>query len=364
MMRHASPLLLLLGALATTGCATPARPPIMSQVDRTRDAQAVLDARKNAPQAYARAELIKQRAERAYDDGDLPSAQILSEQALAAYLRATIEARQTRAEARLAEARVLEKSRAERLAQLEVEQQRLSAEVADLELRTKVARDAEPLAKNEPASPEREKARREAARAIVMQGSLLCIAARLVEPSRSALGGLTSRADELRKKLDTAAPAPIDDATALRSDCLRELTLARRPRAQANPSQGESDALLTELSRADFLPFRDDRGVVVTLHTPREAGKLGAKASAKLADLGRVAKAHPEFPVLVVSHDARAGAKDDGLASQAVEALKAAGAARVEAKNAGNSSPVVPPDRVGAAARNDRLEIVFVSPGN
>ena len=66
-----------------------------------------------------------------------------------------------------------------------------------------------------------------------------------------------------------------------------------------------------------------------TLHAPREAGKLGPKASAKLADLGRVAKAHPEFPVLVVSHDARPGAKDDGLASQAVEAMKAAGAVRI-----------------------------------
>jgi hypothetical protein len=354
--------LALLGALAS-GCATPARPQVLTQVDRTREGQAVADARKNAPQAYARAELLKQRAEQAYTDGDLPAAQILGEQTLAAYLRATVEARQTLAETRLAEARILEKTQAERLAQLEVEQQRLSAEAADLELRAKVARDAEPLAKNEPASPEREKARREAARAIVTQGALLCVAARLVEPSRSALAGLSSKADELRKKLGTAAPTPIDDATALRSDCLRELTLARRPRVQANPSQGESDALLAELSRADFLPFRDDRGVVVTLHAPREGGKLGSKASAKLGDLGRVAKAHPEFPVLVVSHDARAGAKDDGLASQAVEALKAAGATRIDAQSAGNTTPVVPPDRVGAAARNERLEIVFVSPG-
>lgn len=355
--------LALLALMTAAGCASPARPQILSQVDRTRQGQAVLDARSQAPQAYARAELRKQRAEQAHADGDLPSAQILGEQALAAYLRATVEARQTRAELRLAEARLLEKTQAERLAQLEVEQQRLTAEVADLELRTKVARDAEPLAKNEPASPEREKARREAARAIVTQGSLLCVAARLVEPGRGALVGLTSKADELRKKLDTAAPAPIDEATALRSDCLRELTLARRPRAQANPSQGESDALLAELSRADFLPFRDDRGVVVTLHAPREAGKLASRASAKLADLGRVAKAHPEFPVLVVSHDARGGTKDDGLATLAVDALKAAGASRIEAKSAGNTTPVVPPDRVGAAARNERLEIVFVSPG-
>lgn len=350
--------------LGVAGCATPARPQVMNQVDRTREGQAVRDARQNAPQAYARAELFRQRAEQAYRDGDLPSAQILSEQALAAYLRATLEARLTRAETRLAEARLLEKTQSDRLAQLDVEQQRLSAETADLELRAKVARDAEPLAKNEPASPEREKARREAARAIVTQGSLLCVSARLVEPNRTALPALLSKADELRKKLDTTAPAPIDEATTLRSDCLRELTLARRPRAQANPSRGESDALLTELSRADFLPFRDDRGVVVTLHAPRESGKLSAKAGEKLADLGRVAKAHPEFPILVVTHDARAGAKDDGLSAQAVDALKAAGATRIEAKSAGSTTPIVPPDRAGAAARNDRLEIVFVAPGS
>jgi HEPN domain-containing protein len=352
--------LLLLGAAA---CATPARPQIMTEVDRTREGQAVVDTRKTAPQAYARAELFRQHAEQAFQEHDLPSAQIWSEQALAAYLRATVEARLTRAENRLAEARVLEKQQTERLAQLDVEQQRLAAEAADLELRAKVVRDAEPMAKNEAASPEREKARREAARAIVTQGSLLCVAARLVEPNRSALAPLLGKADELRKKLETTAPAPIDDATALRSDCLRELTLARRPRAQANPSLGESDALLSELSRADFLPFRDDRGVVVTLHALREGGKLSSKLSSKLADLGRVAKAHPEFPLLVVSHDARAGAKDDGLSGQAVEALKAAGASRIEVRSAGSSTPVVPPERPGATARNERLEVIFVSPG-
>jgi hypothetical protein len=354
-----APLLLL-----SLACATPARLEIMSEVDRTRQGQAVVDAQRSAPQAYARAELLRQRSDQAFADGDLVSAQILAERAMAAYLRATIEARLTKAEARLAEASVLEQKQAERLAQLSAEQQRLSAEAADLELRVKVARDAEPLAKNEPASPEREKARREAARAIVTQGSLLCVAARLVEPGRSSLAPLLGKADELRAKLDTAAPAPVDDATALRSDCRRELTLARRPRAQANPSRGESDALLAELSRADFLPFRDDRGVIVTLRGVREGGKLAAKAAEKLADLGRVAKQHPDFPVLVVAHDARAGGKDDGLAGQAVEALKAAGAARIEARSAGSTSPVVPPDRNGAAARNERLEIVFVSPGS
>lgn len=355
--------LLALLPLLLLGCATPARPQVMLEVDRSREGQAVLDARKVAPQAFARAELLRQRSEQAYDDGELVSAQVLGEQALAAYLRATVEARLTRADSRLAEAQTLEKQQAERLKQLEAEQQRLSAETSDLELRAKVMRDAEPLSKNEPASPERERARREAGRAIVTQASLLCVAARLVEPGRSALGPLLAKGDELRTKLEGSGPAPIDDATALRSDCLRELTLARRPRAQASPSQGESDALLAELSRADFLPFRDDRGVVVTLRAVREAGKLSSKATEKVTELGRVAKAHAAFPVLVVTHDARASAKDDGLGAQVVDTLKAAGATRVEARAAGSSSPVVPPDRAGAAARNERIEIVFVSPG-
>lgn len=363
MSRSLGVTLLLAGLVGLAGCASPARPQVMLEVDRTRQGRAVQDARRTAPQAHARAELLRKRAEQAHADGDLTAAQLLSEQALAAYLRATVEARLTLAEARLAEARVLEQQQAQRLAQLETEQQRLSAETADLELRAKIARDAEPLAKSAPASPERERARREAARAIVTQASLLCVSARLVEPGRAALGPLLAKAEELRAKADGASPAPIDDANALRSDCLRELTLARRPRAQATPSRGESDALLSELSRADFLPFRDDRGVVVTLRAVRDAGKLAEGAAAKLADLGRVAKAHPDFPVLVVVHDARPGAKDDGLSTRVVDALKAAGAARVEAERAGSTAPVVPPSRAGAAARNERLEIVFVAPG-
>ena len=58
---------------------------------------------------------------------------------------------------------------------------RLNEQAAQLYQQGRYA-DAEPLAKNEPASPEREKARREAARAIVTQGTLLCVSARLVEP--------------------------------------------------------------------------------------------------------------------------------------------------------------------------------------
>ena len=81
--------------LLALGCASPARLQVMGEVERVRQGQAVVDAHQNAPQAYARAELLRQRADRAFNDGDLPGAQILSEQALAAYLRATVEARLT-----------------------------------------------------------------------------------------------------------------------------------------------------------------------------------------------------------------------------------------------------------------------------
>jgi len=358
--------LLLVTLLTLAGCATPARPQIMGEVERTRQGSAVLDAKQAAPQAYARAELYKQRSEQAYQEGDVATAQVLAEQALAAYLRATVEARLTKAENGLAAARVQEKAQAERLSQLEAEQQRIAAEAADLELRVKVARDAEPLAKSEPASPEREKARREAARAIVTQGSLLCVAARLVEPARSALPPLLGKADELRKRLETGAPAPIDDANALRADCLRELTLARRPRAQQNPAQGESDALLTALSRADLLPFRDDRGVVVTLHAVRESGKLSPKSTEKLAELGRVAKAHPEFPLLAVVHVARGNAstRDAAQAATIAEALRKSGAPQVAAETAGSALPILDPARPGASERNARVEVVFVAPSS
>src|SRR5258706_15850554 len=122
------PLLVLLLAV---GCATPARPQILTEVDRTREGRSVVDARKDAPQALARAELVRGRAEKAFADGDLPAAQILGEQALAAYLRATLEARLTLAETRLAQAKQSEKQQAERLPQPDSEQQRLAAEAPD-----------------------------------------------------------------------------------------------------------------------------------------------------------------------------------------------------------------------------------------
>jgi len=104
--------------------------------------------------------------------------------------------------------------------------------------------------------------------------------------------------------------------------------------------------------------------VVVVLRDVLGPGNEPTKSGAEqLQALGRVAKAHPSFPVLVVTHSATARGTDNGRQLDAiVAALKAAGAPSVEGHAAGNAQPVAHPKRSGAAAQNARIEVVFVAP--
>jgi hypothetical protein len=348
-------------------CAPTPRPEIMREVDAARASAAVQAAAKTAPQAYADAELRRSRAERAFTDDNQASAQILSEQALAAYTRATVQARLARAQAALADEQArLAKATAVQ-ADLDAQQQRFSLEAEALETRLKVAHDAEPLPVSGAASSlEREQARLAAAKALLSQAKLLCLSARLLEPNRETVGPLLGKVDELSSKLKTP-PAPIDDAVAARSGCLKELTLTRRPATQKSPAGGVTDALLSELSAASLLPFRDDRGVVVTLRALFNAkDQLNTEAATQLDTLGKIAKAHPEFPVLAVVHIARGSVstRDAAQAAAVADALRKSGAAHVEADSAGAALPVLDPARPGAADRNARVEVVFVSPSS
>jgi outer membrane protein OmpA-like peptidoglycan-associated protein len=118
-------------------------------------------------------------------------------------------------------------------------------------------------------------------------------------------------------------------------------------------------------------PSRDDRGVFVTLrglfHDGRGGGGLTPAGEAQLAELGRIAAAHPAFPVEVVLHDDRPTPPKDEAARKAraeVVAKAIAGAAagaRIEPIMAGNAAPVVDPSGADRA-RNARVEIVFVTP--
>jgi flagellar motor protein MotB len=336
----------------------------MSQADAVSEGAAAQEAHRLAPQAFLHAERLRREAHAAYRDDDLPVAQILSEHAIAAYSHAFVLARLAKAEQRREQAR-LELERAQQvLAQLDEQQQRVATEADDLEMRIKVARDAEPLAPNEPTSPKRERARLEAARSLALQARLLCTSTRLLDSKANGLSEDLKALDALDAVLAGQPEAtPIDEAVRLRSACLERLTLTRRAATRRAPAAGAADALLAELGDAGGLfVFRDDRGVVVTLRGlfSRDA-QLTPTAQAQLAMLGRVAKAHPDFPVLVVSHG-DSSAVDDARMTAIVGALKAAGALEVEQHNAGDVQPVVDPARRGARERNTRVEIIFVAP--
>jgi len=178
-----------------------------------RASAAVQEAAKAAPQAYADAELHRGQAEAAFNDDDQPSAQILSEQALAAYARATVQSRLVRAQASLADEQNRLAKAQQQQKDFDAQQQRFQLEAEALETRLKVARDAEPLPVSAPASAEREQARLAAAKALLSQAKLLCLSARLLEPSRASLPPLLNQLGQLSAKL-SAPPVPIDDAIA------------------------------------------------------------------------------------------------------------------------------------------------------
>jgi hypothetical protein len=357
-----------LAAAWFVACAPMPRPRVMSEVDATRMGSAAQEAAQVAPQAYAHAEQLRRRAERAYHDGDIAGAQILSEHALAAYQHAFILARLGKAEQRLAEAKVALSTANAKLDNIDKLQARVASEADALEMRVHVAENALPRVPSEPASPEREHARLQAARSIAVQAKLLCVSAGL-------LGSHTPELDQARAKLDALdkalskppSVAPIDDAITARSACLKELTVARRPATRAHPAAGIADALLAELSHAKLFPYRDDRGVVVTLRGLFRGGtSISGAAKSQLSKLGQVAKAHPDFPVLVVDHSAQGPRTAFGQkrAEAVAQALRDAGAPHVDAQAAGSAVPVVDPSRQDAGARNARTEIIFVAPAS
>lgn len=353
-------------ALLALACASAPRPQVLVAVDAEEKSPAVAQARTEAPQAFARAAQLKHDAEAAHDAGDPAAAQILGEQALAAYQRAVTLAGITRAESRAAAAEVNVGRIKAAVAQTGQTQKQLEADTTALELRLKVARETLPApVSGPPASPERELARREAARALVAQARLLCAASRMLDPKRATLAAQFKKLGELEATLASKAMTPIDDARAVRSACLAELTATRRPRTQANPADSSTDALLKELSQASLVPSRDDRGVVVTLGTPFERDdKLTSQAATRLNDLAGVAKAHPDFPLMVVVHSAAKlpEARETTRTERAASALREHGAPKVETASVGMALPRVDPKEPGAAARNDRVEVVFVAP--
>jgi hypothetical protein len=348
----------------------------MARVAEVRASPAAEEAATWAPQAHAHALELEERAERALGAGDAKTAELLGERAIAAHEHAWALTRFARAERRRLSAEAELETQRQALAELRTQHQRLAAEAAALELRSRAARDALPLPPHEASLPERQQARRRAAASLSAQGRLLCVGARLLGENER-VAPLILRLDELDQKLASGGPVKLlETAAELRAACSSLISDVRRSAVQ-RPASGErssgpiggplpADVLLDELSAAGAAPSRDERGVSVSLRDLfAKDGSLTEKARAELARLGQIAGHHPDFPLLLVGHSAspRAGSNVDQKLGAVREQLAGSGISNIAIWSVGDRAPLLPARAPTANARNERIELVFVAPG-
>jgi hypothetical protein len=353
--------------LGLVGCGRPPRPAVLAEVDRNLQAPSIQEARELAPQAFAYADALRGQAEEAYADGKIAKSSILGERAIAAFARAV-------AQARILRASQTDKSTSESLVQvhqtatsLEAEQRRLQADLDALELRIKVYHDAEPLAATRAASdPAREAARLQLSRTLLGDAKLLCLTTKLIGKTPEGLAQAEAELQRLQALLDgNPKTAPIDETRRVRSQCLATLTLARRTE-QGPVSMGLFDQLLAEVSNTgDFVPWRDDRGVVLDFVASTREATIGTDK--QLKSLSSIAKSHAAYPLLIVTHIgqkvseaelAAARTKLDTLKKRLVEAGIGADRVHVELLN---DRPL--DAKAKGPTATDRLEVVIVPTG-
>jgi flagellar motor protein MotB len=358
---------LLGSAGSVTGCATTQiANPRLAEVDRVRETPAAKEAAALAPQAYARAEAERAEAKKAQSGGDQVAALLYADRGVAAYGHAFVLARLARATRENDDAQAALAIAAQQTRDLAASRQQTDAEGDQLEKTLAVTREAQPTLASGPVDAKREAARLVAARALVAEARLLCGAARLVSSEAPGLADTEKEAADLDAQIEAKPhPAPIDAAARVRAKCLEKLTAARRTSAKVTGS----DELLAEVSaRGGLAPSRDERGVVVPLRDIFDGAGMAKKAEPLVAELGRIAAAHPDVGVQVVVHDATAPSKSDaeGDAKRAdvvVRALVAAGAVaeRVRGETAGARAPIVDPTDAAHRAMNARVDVVFVT---
>jgi hypothetical protein len=324
--------------------------------------RSLAQAKEWAPQAFAAAEGIRDRAEAAHAAGNGATAAALAEHSLAAFQHAVVLARLAQAEQRVASATQQQTVMQQQLDALQTSQKAVAERATALELEYKVARDAEGLEPIAAADPKREAARRLAARSIVEGARLLCLAARLLDEA-APVAPLQEQLDALDADLDASPrPTPINEAVRLRSSCLRQLTDVRRGQHQRDPAADPADVLLSRVSTTlpDSRPFRDDRGVVVAVPDPfSTTGGLTAAARRTLGQLIEIARSNAGFPILAVLHHR---ARDGKPTRTALEQwLVSKPLPRATVHDARDRLPAsVHPVRA-SGANDSRVEFVFVS---
>ncbi len=353
---------IMASAALTWACSTQPRPTVLTQVDAARQTGAPLEASPVAPQSYAQPEHHRQAAEQAWKAGRIASSQVAAERALAGYEQTQAAARVARAERQLAETQQRVDEAQKALGHMQAQLKLVSAEQAELEMQAKIEQDAEALSPPKPASPEREAARRDSARALHAQARALCAAARLLGAPAESLGAKAAALDSIEEQFNAArAPAPVDVAIRARTECLHELTLVRRPKIMNQPQGTEGDEIFVKLSSARLSPLRDDRGISVTYRDAFAANGLASSTVQALRQLEPVIKGNAETPILVVVHSNVANpARDEARGKSAAAVLEHLGARSTAVLVVGDRLPLLDRRKAGAQALNERLEVVFV----
>ncbi|MEM6789142.1 MAG: hypothetical protein AAF715_16595 [Myxococcota bacterium] len=378
-------LVVMVAGLVFGGCRPIPPPDVLATIDEVRRAPAAAQAKASAPDVYAEGDRLRREARRAYDDGDVAGAQIIGEQALAAYEEAVAVARGVRAEQRRVAHEAASAEASERLSALEVEHQSVAAEIAALEKRLVVLQAInQPLGAGQAAGARRE-AREEATRTLALEARLLCLAGTMLAAGSPKPDGL----NEAEASLGALDPAPKEDAETTpdggkgrsgvaleramraRSACLRGLSLVRRKLLEGSgtgtDNLGGADALLDGLGEAAIPSARlgrDERGVTVSLFGAFDRGEatLSEVGRRQLEVLSEVAARFEGPPLLVVVHGPPAGGRNDRRGTTVVTELRRrAGADRVpDATLAGAAQPLVDPEGP-LAAQNERIDVVFVT---
>ncbi|XYH99944.1 hypothetical protein ACMHYB_09365 [Sorangium sp. So ce1128] len=277
----------LLGA-----CAPIPRPAVLDELDHVRAGAVAAESKRYAPGAFARAEKLRGEALAALDKKDRSGAQILGEHAIAAHAHAHALSRVARAEAAETEAKAQSSTGEASLAGLEAEQARVAAEVDALDMRIKVARDAQPVVPSGKADADREKARLAAARSLALQARLLCGAARLlIAPAQSAgaqaagalpatpqPGAQPAAAQSAGAQPATTQPASVKPAGAQSAGAQPATT---QPGAQPATTEPASANLVAQLDAATAAIRKLDA----------ELGEVGGSARATPAPIDQASRA-------------------------------------------------------------------------
>ncbi len=359
-------------AIALFACSGTPRPLIFGRLDEARAEPAVAAAAKDSPALFTKAEQLRKRAEEAYSAGDLVSADLLGEHAIATYHHAAASARLQAAKDRKTKetdrvTRAVERLEADEKARVVIDREadKIEGDIA-------VRREALAPAVSGPTDPAREAARWVAVRLNLVTADALCTGAELLAAKAKGLADAKKALAEVQAKADAGkGDAPIDASTRVRALCLHALTSARDVAVSGNGPSG--DQLLADLSAMGGLsPMRDERGVVATLSmipagdAPFDGGsKLTKAGKDRLGALGQVAKTHPSFALLVIVHSASGApnsAKDKERAAAAKQALIDAGAdaGKIGVQVPGAQAPAYDPSDAKLKAKNERLEIIFV----